>query len=220
MATHCLRLSGDLACFTRPEMKVERVSYDVMTPSAARAVFDAILWKPAMRWQVEQIDVLRPVSWASIRRNEVGAKISAETVRVAMRRCKPEGLALFADDERQQRASLLLRDVTYRVWAHPVLTARAGPGDSLAKFDEMFRRRARRGQCVNQPYLGCREFACSFELVEDDPTPAIDETRDLGIMLYDLDFSDPERPIPMFFRANLAGGRMRVPPLESAEVLR
>jgi CRISPR-associated protein Cas5d len=220
MGSLCLEVRGELACFTRPEMKVERVSYDVMTPSAARAIFDAILWKPAMRWQVERIDVLQPIAWTSVRRNEVASKVSVDAVRAAMRRGLPGDLALYVDDDRQQRASLLLRDVGYRIWARPVLTARAGPGDTLAKFEEMFRRRASRGQCVNQPYLGCREFACAFELVDTPVKPAIEDSRDLGVMLYDLDFSDPSRPEPMFFRAQLEEGTLRVPPPDSPAVLR
>ena len=219
MDSLCLEVRGDLACFTRPEMKVERVSYDVMTPSAARAIFDAILWKPAIRWQVEQIDVLRPVAWLTLRRNEVGSKASVDAARAAMRRGSGT-LGLWADEDRQQRASLLLRDVAYRVHARPVLTPRAGPDESIVKFEEMFRRRASRGQCVNQPYLGCREFACAFELVDGPGAPAIDESRDLGVMLYDLDFSDPGRPSPMFFRAVLERGAVAVPPLDGPGVLR
>jgi CRISPR-associated protein Cas5d len=220
MGTLCLEVRGELACFTRPEMKVERVSYDVMTPSAARAIFDAILWKPAMRWQVERIDVLRPIAWMSVRRNEVASKVSVDAVRSAMRRGMPGDLGLYADEDRQQRASLLLRDVGYRIWARPVLTDRAGPGDTLTKFEEMFRRRASRGQCVNQPYLGCREFACAFELAEAPGTPAIEDSRDLGVMLYDLDFADPSHPAPMFFRARLEAGSVRVPSPDSPAVLR
>ena len=219
MGSLCIEVRGELACFTRPEMKVERVSYDVMTPSAARAIFDAILWKPAIRWQVERIDVLRPIAWMSVRRNEVGAKASVDSVRAAMRRGTGD-LGLYVEDERQQRASLLLRDVAYRIWARPVLTPRAGPADNLAKFEEMFRRRASRGQCVNQPYLGCREFACAFELVDGPRTDAIEETRDLGVMLYDLDFTDASRPAPTFFRARLDHGSLEVPAPNGPGVLR
>ncbi len=219
MGSMCLEVRGDLACFTRPEMKVERVSYDVMTPSAARAIFDAILWKPAMRWQVERIDVLRPIQWMSVRRNEVASKVPADSVGTAMRR-GVGNLGLYVDEDRQQRASLLLRDVAYRLWARPVLTGAAGSGDNLAKFEEMFQRRASRGQCVNQPYLGCREFACSFELTNESATAPIDETRELGVMLYDLDFADASRPTPMFFRARLDHGTLAVPAPGSPEVLR
>ena len=220
MGTVCLEVEGDLACFTRPEMKVERVSYDVMTPSAARAIFEAILWKPAIRWQVERIDVMRPIAWMSIRRNEVGSKASVDAIRAAMRRGGPGRPAMYVDDDRQQRASLLLRDVGYRIWARTRLTSRAGPDDTLAKFEDMFRRRATRGQCVNQPYLGCREFACSFHLADAPGAAPIEESRDLGVMLYDLDYADPAQPTPMFFRAKLERGTMRVPPAESLGVLR
>ena len=220
MASLCLEVRGDYACFTRPELKVERVSYDVMTPSAARAVFEAVLWKPAIRWEIDRIEVLRPIQWSSFRRNEVGSKVPTGSVETAMR--GPDLLRPFyADDDRQQRASIVLRDVAYRIWAQPVLTTKASPDESLVKYVEMFRRRAAHGQCVNQPYLGCREFACRFELVENAavlPT-AIDESRDLGIMLYDLDFADAEMPQPLFFRANLERGVLHVPKRDSAEVL-
>lgn len=221
MTSLCLEVRGEYACFTRPELKVERVSYDVMTPSAARAIFESILWKPAIRWEVGRIDVLRPIAWIAIRRNEVATKFPFDTVRAAMAGASrpPE---LVVDDDRQQRAALLLRDVAYRVWAQPVLTARADPADRIEKYIDIFRRRADRGQCVNQPYLGCREFACSFDYVADTasrPRP-IDETRDLGVMLFDLDFAEPARPIPLFFRARLEAGTLRVPSAMSAEVLR
>jgi CRISPR-associated protein Cas5d len=222
MTSLCLEVRGDYACFTRPELKVERVSYDVMTPSAARAVFEAVLWKPAIRWEVDKIEVLRPIQWSSIRRNEVASRVPTGSVEIAMRggdRLRP----FYADDDRQrqQRASLLLRDVAYRIWAQPFLTERAGSSDGLTKYVEMFRRRAEHGQCVNQPYLGCREFACRFELVEDAATrsTAIDESRDLGVMLYDLDFADSQTPQPLFFRANLKQGVLQVPKRDSAEVL-
>jgi CRISPR-associated protein Cas5d len=220
MASLCLEVRGDYACFTRPELKVERMSYDVMTPSAARAVFEAVLWKPALCWEIDRIEVLRPIQWSSIRRNEVGSKVPTRSVETAMRGLEPLR-AFYADDDRQQRASIVLRDVAYRIWAQPHLTGRAGSNDGLVKYLEMFRRRAEHGQCVNQPYLGCREFACRFELVEDAAARpiAIDESRDLGIMLYDLDFADAETPHPLFFRANLERGVLHVPKRDSAEVL-
>ncbi len=219
MGTVGLEVRGDYACFTRPELKAERVSYDVMTPSAARAIFDAVVWKPAMRWEIERIEVLNRIQWASIRRNEVGSKVPVDAVRTAMLRGSGE-LGLFADSDRQQRASLLLRDVAYRIWAHPELTWQAGPDDSAAKFEAMFRRRAAQGQCVNQPYLGCREFACAFQLADQPAPPPISETRDLGVMLWDLDFADPTHPAPLFFRARLESGALTVPRPGSPEVLR
>ena len=206
MTSFCLEVSGDFACFTRPEMKVERVSYDVITPSAARSVFEAILWKPAIRWEVRLIEVLKPIKWISVRRNEVKSKISVSNVKEAMNGTRQE-LAMLIEDERTQRASLLLRDVAYRLHADllPVGDdARANP----AKYREMFQRRAEKGQCVNQPYLGCREFAARFRLVTDpdNEAPALAESRDLGWMLYDMDFAAVNDPKPRFFRADLQNG--------------
>ena len=211
---YCLEISGEFACFTRPEMKVERVSYDVITPSAVRAVFESILWKPAIRWQPEKVEVLAPIRWTTIRRNEVGSKISTANVRSAMQR-GVGAMALYVEEERQQRASLLLRDVCYRVTASFALTERAGEGDNLRKFAEMFERRAAKGQCINQPYLGCREFACDFRLVDPRAEPAeipeeLHGERDLGWMLYDIDFSDAANPQPRFFPARMNDGVLRI----------
>ena len=213
MKTYCLEIVGELACFTRPEMKVERVSYDVITPSAARAVFEAILWKPAIRWHVRRIEVLKPVRFMNLRRNEVGSKVSTSNVTKAMNGADID-LAIYADDpsERAQRASLLLRDVAYRV--HADLEVRADRDDPMPpqKHHAMFERRAANGQWVNQPYLGCREFAARVRLVTDparEPAP-ISDTRDLGWMLHDLDFSDPADPQPVFFRAQMNAGVIEV----------
>jgi len=231
-----LEVSGPYACFTRPEMKVERVSYDVITPSAARAVFEAILWKPAIRWRITRIEVLAPIRWISIRRNEVSSTANTRAS------------CLFIEDTRQQRAGLFLRDVRYRLHGEfdfipperrpagyqPLPESFAGhdpdaargqphrPGESEAKYAAMFERRAKKGQCFNQPYLGCREFACAFRLVlpGGDSPPPIDETRDLGWMLYDLDFSDPADPKPMFFRPRMTRGVINVPHPDSEEVRR
>lgn len=208
---YCLEVRGDFACFTRPEMKVERVSYDVITPSAARAVFEAILWKPAITWRVTKIEVLNPIRWISLRRNEVGAIAS------------PGKDGIVVEDERQQRAGLLLRDVAYRLHADfaldrnpanhrgqfPHLSKHGGEtANSVEKFHEMFLRRASNGQCINQPYLGCREFACDFRLIENPATErkAIAETRDLGWMLHDMDFTNLADPKPKFFRAEMMEG--------------
>lgn len=232
--TFCLEVQGQFACFTRPEMKVERVSYDVITPSAARAIFEAILWKPAMRWQVNRIEVLKPIRWVNIRRNEVGAVISARNATTAMNGGNAN-LQILIEDDRQQRAGLFLRDVAYRLHArfslqddskhvhrYPHLrpVEQEASENSYAKFAEMFKRRARNGQCFNQPYLGTREFAADFRLVEDPaagPT-AINEDRELGWMLYDLDFSQPEDPSPHFFNAAMRQGVIDVPDWDSAEV--
>lgn len=208
MNRFCLEVTGDFACFTRPEMKVERVSYDLITPSAARAVFESILWKPAIRWHVRRIEVLRPVRWTSVRRNEVGAVVSTRNVTTAMNAGNGQ-LALYVEDERQQRASLILRDVAYRLQAELEFLPDRAPGDNAAKYAEMFRRRASKGQCVNQPYLGCREFAARFRLIEEDgadPPPVSDVNGDLGWMLYDMDFSNPANPRPTFFRAQVNRG--------------
>lgn len=206
MTSFCLEVSGDYACFTRPEMKVERVSYDVITPSAARSVFEAILWKPAIRWEVRQIEVLKPIRWMSVRRNEVASKVSVRNAQTAMN-SGVGNLGLYIEEDRQQRAGLFLRDVAYRLHADLLPAG----GDALAnpaKYREMFERRAEKGQCVNQPYLGCREFAARFRLVDDlsSESPALDESRDLGWMLYDMDFKNPNEPQPRFFRAQLEKG--------------
>lgn len=218
MKTYCLEVSGDFACFTRPEMKVERVSYDAITPSAARAVFEAILWKPAIRWRVRRIEVLKPIRWISLRRNEVGAVVPVGSVTSAMNKGAGD-LALYIEDERQQRAGLFLRDVAYRLHADLEVLSEAGANNPPPKFWEMFERRAGRGQCVNQPYLGCREFACDFRLAnETESTAPIADTRDLGWMLHDMDFENAADPKPRFFRAQLKGGVLAVPAAGSPEV--
>ena len=170
-----LKVSGENACFTRPEMKVERVSYEVMTPSAARGILEAILWKPALRWRILQIDILNEIAWESVRRNEVGKVIPGKSVQTAMKKGEGE-LQLFIEDERQQRAGLFLRDVAYVIHAEFSLTDKAGPEDSVAKFTEMFIRRASRGQCFQQPYFGCREFPVHFEFIprkKESPPPLV-----------------------------------------------
>lgn len=207
----CLEVAGPFACFTRPEMKVERVSYDVMTPSAARAVFESILWKPAIRWRVQRIEVLKPIRWINLRRNEVSAVVSTRNVQQAMA-AGSGTLGLYIEDERQQRAGYFLRDVAYRI--HADLALAPGCTEPLVKYTEMFTRRTRKGQCVNQPYLGCREFAADFRLVTADTPPAIEDTRELGWMLHDLDFSNPADPQPRFFNAKIERGVVQVPPFE------
>ncbi len=229
--TLCLKVWGDFACFTRPEMKVERVSYDVITPSAARAVFEAILWKPEIRWTVTKIEVLKPIKWISVRRNEVGKVASADNGH--------SDRGLYIEEHRQQRAGLFLRDVAYRLHAqfevvdgskhvhhYPELRGRfpPEPGESqpehLAKYLSMFQRRARKGQCFWQPYLGCREFTAHFELVDDAAAallaePPITDSPNLGWMLHDIDFADAMKP--GFFRAEMKNG---IIDLEDVEVRR
>ncbi len=241
MKTYCLEVSGEFACFTRPEMKAERVSYDVITPSAARAIFESVLWKPAIRWQVSRIEVLSPIKWVNLRRNEVGCVASTRNAESAMRAGAGQ-LGIFIEDERQQRAGLFLRDVQYRIHASfelrdpashkpnfPHLSKHTSHTDGAdiddapnqaVKFMTMFERRAAKGQCVNQPYLGCREFAADFRLVEprDAEVRPLAETRELGYMLYDMDYRNPAEPNPRFFRASLVKGVVDVPAWDSEEV--
>lgn len=219
---YCLEVWGDMACFTRPEFKVERVSYDIITPSAARAIFEAILFKRyAMRWQVTKIEVLNPIKWTSIRRNEVGAVASKNPI--------------IIEDKRQQKNTLALRDVRYRIWAKLVyIPVKDRPKEAFAKhkpsddenpmkYYQMFERRASQGQCFTQPYLGTREFAASWRMVDsanESLIPAISETKDLGIMLYDMDYSNPKDIQAMFYRPQMNNGVVIVPPFNSKEILR
>lgn len=232
-----LHVWGDYALFTRPEMKSERVSYDVMTPSAARGILEAIYWKPQIRWCIDRIHVLNPIRFTSVRRNEVASKIPLASVRAALK-TGTGTIGLNIEDDRQQRASLVLRDVAYLIDAHfeildhrferngPELPAR----DCEGKHLDMFKRRARAGQCFQQPYFGCREFPVSFALVEDPaalPTSRLapDDTarnRDLGYMLHDIAF-DQDRATkavratqPRFFRAEMKNGIITVPPFSQA----
>jgi len=213
-----LRVWGDYACFTRPEMKVERVSYDVMTPSAARGILEAIHWKPAIRWVIDKIHVLRPIKFDNIRRNEVSSKIPKPNPTTAMRDKKP--LFFLVDDgsNRQQRASTLLRDVEYVIEAHFEMTDKAGPEDNEGKHLDIFRRRARKGQFFHQPALGCREFPASFELIEDQIPPSCyaGQSKDLGYILLDIDFANDMTPL--FFRAQMENGIISPPSPLSAEV--
>ena len=223
---YCLEVWGDMACFTRPELKVERVSYDVITPSAARAIFEAIFWKPAIHWQITKIEILNPITWTSVRRNEVGA-VAGKT-------------PIYIEDKRQQKNSLLLKDVRYRIWAKmeyrsvakrmaedDLFTHKPGNDETPMKYFQMFERRASKGQCFNQPYLGTREFSAAFRLVDtvsETLTPALSPEqggdRDLGIMLYDMDYTDKNDIQAMFYRAEMKHGVIIVPPLNSEEILR
>ena len=219
---YCLEVWGDWACFTRPALKVERVSYDVITPSAARAIFEAILFKRyAMRWQVTRIEVMNPIRTVNIRRNEVGATAGKSPI--------------YIEDKRQQKNSLILRDVRYRIYAKLVFIpvkdrpkeafSRHKPGDdeNPMKYYRMFERRASQGQCFTQPYLGCREFAANWRWIEETehrelPLP---EDRELDIMLYDMDFDrNPTKPDAMFYRAKMERGVIVVPDKDSEEILR
>jgi len=209
-----LHVWGDRACFTRPEMKVERVSYDVMTPSAARGMLEAIHWKPAILWVIDRIHVLKPIRGESFRRNEVGLKASAANAATAMKSGSTSGLGLAVDEHRQQRATLLLRDVAYVIEAHFELTGNAGADDTEAKHLSMFNRRAAAGQCFHRPCLGTREFPAEFALLAADAKlpaselPPDQRDRDLGWMLYDIDFAHDRSS--RFFRARLTGGVLDV----------
>ena len=218
MNSFCLEVTGGFACFTRPEMKVERVSYDVITPSAARAVFESILWKPAIRWHIRKIEVLNPIRWINLRRNEVSGVVPAGAVKSAMKQGKGN-LGMYVEEDRQQRAGLFLRDVRYRLHADFEMLNN-NPENNPVKFAEMFKRRASKGQCFNQPYLGTREFSCDFRLVEADTAPAepLPETRELGWMLYDMDFADTANPMPRFFQAKMQDGVIHVPAWDSEEI--
>ncbi len=214
-----VRVWGDYALFSRPEMKVERCSYDVMTPSAARGILDAIYWHPGLKWKIDRIHVVRPIQFTSVRRNEVKSKISASSVLQAYNGGdKPLYISTKADIV--QRASLLLRDVEYVIEAHFQMTDQANETDNPGKFKDIIMRRLRRGECFHMPYFGCREFPAHFSLCkEDEIRTAYDgvEEKDLGFMLYDMDFSDPENIQPMFFRAVMRRG---VVDLQNCEVVR
>lgn len=209
-----LKVYGEYACFTRPEMKVERVSYEVMTPSAARGILEAILWKPAIRWTILQIDVLNPIHWVSIRRNEIGSVISSKTVKTAMK-TSTGNLGMYIENDRQQRAGLFLKNVAYIIHAEFEITDKAGPSDNVSKFENMFIRRASKGQCYHRPYFGCREFPVCFEFINrhEDKLMTIDESRSLGWMLYDMDYSGKE-PMPMFFNAKMEKGEINLRNIE------
>ena len=210
---------GDYALFSRPELKVERMSYDVMTPSAARGILEAVYWHPGMKWVIERIHVLAPIRFTSVRRNEVLSPISAQNVRTAMTGGKKD-LYLSAPDEIVQRASLLLQDVRYVIDAHFDITPQANPGDNAGKFQDIMKRRLEKGACYAQPYLGCREFPAHFAPCQNIP-PCPEELRgerDLGYMLYDMDYTDPRDIRPLFFRAVLRDGVLHVPPRDSEEV--
>ncbi len=212
---------GDYACFSRPEMKVERVSYDVMTPSAARGILEAIYWHPGLVWRIDRIRVCLPIRFTNVRRNEVKDKISASNVRTVMN-CGKGELYLATSQSIQQRAAMILRDVHYVIEAHFDITDRATPADNPGKFNDIIKRRAQKGQFYHQPYFGNREFPANFRLCESIPEcPAeLLGEHDLGWMLLDMDYSDPTDIRPMFFRGILRDGILDVPPLKSEGVMR
>lgn len=198
---------GDYACFTRPEMKVERVSYDVMTPSAARGIIEAVYYHPGLRWIIDRIYVLEPIEFTNIRRNEVKSKISARNVGSVMNSGEGQ-LYINTSDDIQQRASTVLKNVRYIIEAHFEITEKANSSDNAGKFQDIIKRRLRKGQCFHQPYFGCREFPANFRLYEGAAieTAYPNTEQELGYMLYDMDYSSPDSIEPMFFRARLVNG--------------
>lgn len=199
---------GEYACFTRPEMKAERVSYDVMTPSAARGLLEAIYWHPGLMWHIDKIHVLSPIRFTNIRRNEVKSVVKGQNVMTVMNGGQKD-LYICTSEDIQQRAALVLQDVHYVIEAHFTLTDKAAPGDNAGKFQDIMKRRLERGQCYYQPYLGTREFPARFHRYEPATIPvepSLLGEKDLGYMLYDMDYSDHENIQPMFFRAKLRDG--------------
>jgi CRISPR-associated protein Cas5d len=209
-----LKVWGDYACFTRPEMKVERVSYDVMTPSAARGILEAIYWKPAISWVVDKIHVLKPICFDNIRRNELGGKISVQNVKTAMKKGNVS-IETFIEDDRQQRAAMVLKNVCYVIEAHFEIIG--DEDNNPVKHKEMFERRAKKGQCVHRPYFGCREFPVNFELIEGIISESgLKGVIDLGWMLHDIDFNNNMEA--RFFRAKMTNGVINIPPFRKQEM--
>ena len=212
-----LHVWGNHACFTRPEMKVERVSYDVMTPSAARGVLEAVHWKPAIRWVIDRLHVLKPVRFENIRKNEVGSKIPTRNAKTAMAANDLSELHMAVDENRQQRATMALCDVAYVIEAHFEMTEKAGD-DTPAKHYDIFRRRAEKGQCFHRPALGLREFVADFEWLDDVPPSRLSGLQDLGWMLYDIDFANDCRS--QFFHAEMVDGVIDVAAARAAGLVR
>ena len=214
-----VKVWGDYALFSRPELKVERYSYDVMTPSAARGILEAIYWHPGLRWNIDRIYVKNPICFTSVRRNEVKSKVSASNVlQVYNGADKP--LYINTKNEIVQRASTILCDVCYVIEAHFEMTEKANETDNQGKFKDIMMRRLRRGECYHMPYFGCREFPAHFCLCEEEEIhTAYDDVseRDLGLMLYDMDYSNKDNIQAMFFRAVLKKG---VLDLRNCEVIR
>lgn len=214
-----LEVWGDYALFTRPEMKTERVSYDVMTPSAARGILEAIFWHPGLQFYIDRIYVRAPIQFTNIRRNEVKSVVNVRAAKSAMEKGKGE-LWIASSEDIQQRAAMILKNVRYVIEAHFDMTEKAALSDSPGKFQEMLKRRISKGQFYHQPYFGCREFPVNFALCEKmPPCPAeLKGEKDLGYMLYDMDYSDIENIKPLFFRATMKDGMIEIPSRESQEV--
>ena len=214
-----IRVWGDYALFSRPELKVERYSYDVITPSAARGILDAIYYHPGMRWIIDKIYVVKPIRFTSVRRNEIKSKISASNV-LQVYNGADKALYMSSKQEIVQRASVLLTDVEYVIEAHFEMTEKANKTDNPGKFKDITMRRLKKGECYHMPYFGCREFPAHFALCEEEEIKTVYETvpeKDFGIMLYDMDYSDPENIQSMFFRAVMRQG---VLDLRDCEVIR
>ncbi len=211
-----LEVWGSAACFTRPELKAERFSYAVMTPSAARGILEAVFWHPGLRWEIDRIHVLSPIQFTNIRRNELKAKMSARTVSAFVGK-KGKEIYQSTKEDIQQRAATVLRHPHYIIEAHFVMTEKANASDNPEKFRAMFCRRARKGQCYHTPYLGCREFPAYFRLYEGELPAQEGETKDLGFMLYDMDYTDQKNIQPTFFQAQLVNGVLE---LSDCEVYR
>lgn len=210
---------GDYALFSRPELKVERYSYDVMTPSAARGILEAIYWHPGMRWVIDKIYVKNPIRFTSVRRNEVKSKISASNV-LSVYNGAQKPLYISSKEEIVQRASMILTDVAYVIEAHFEMTEQANETDNSGKFKDIMMRRLQKGKCYHMPYFGCREFPANFALCEEEEIEtAFDDVaeKDLGLMLFDMDYTDKNNITPMFFRAVLRHG---VLDLRDCEVIR
>ncbi len=207
---------GDYACFSRPELKIERFTYDCITPSAARGILDAVFWHPGLVWVIDKIYILSSIEFTNIRRNEVKSKLLSSKAKTAM---SGKNVDLFIDttSDIQQRAATVLKNVHYVIEAHFDMTDKANQSDNPGKFQEMMKRRLCKGQCYHQPYLGCREYPAKFRLWEFDTVPTVDITTDLGLMLYDMDYSDKNNITPMYFRAKIQNG---VLDLKDCEVLR
>ncbi len=209
---------GEYGCFSRPELKVERVSYDVITPSAARGLLEAIYWHPGMKWIIDRIHVLSPIRLTNVRRNEVDSKILASDLKSVMLGGKKK-LGIYTGESIQQRAALVLQNVHYVIEAHFEMTDKATPSDNPGKFQDIVRRRLEKGQCYHQPCFGTREFPAHFRAWPSPTIPTISETRDLGYMLYDMDYRNPQDIRPQFFRASIENGVLQVPQPHSKEVV-
>lgn len=214
-----LEVWGDYACFSRPEMKVERVSYDFITPSAARGLIEAIMWHPGMRWIIDRIQVCNPIRFTNIRRNEVKDVIPVGNIKSLMEKGNGESF-IVTSKSIQQRAAMVLKDVRYIIDAHFEITSKAAPSDNSGKFQEMTRRRVEKGQFYYQPCLGVREFPANFKICEKRPECLVElkGEKDMGWVLLDMDYSDLEDIQPRFFRAIMKDGIIEVPEMKDKEV--